>query len=112
MTDAESSHRDGHDDVPTDTSGHEDGPAIVIYMVNPFTYGKNSDQLNRQAMIGLLKCYQEVLPNLPESMQNSVYLQVGTLLTGMQSYYSATVVASLFCLLSLYIVQGFHLTQE
>lgn len=68
-------HRDGHDDTPVDT-GHNDGPAIVIYMVNPFSYGKASDPLNRLAIVGLLKCYQEIIPKLPEFMQNSVYLQV------------------------------------
>ena len=77
FAESDSSHRDGHDDIPTDT-GQSESPAIVIYMINPFTYGNDSDHLSRQAMIGLLKCYQEIIPKLPESMQNSIYLEVGS----------------------------------
>jgi hypothetical protein len=58
-------------------STNGDGPAIVIYIVNPFTYGHQDwDDLNRLAMIGLLKCYQEIVQKLPEHMQKNVYLQV------------------------------------
>ena len=51
-------------------------PALVVYMVDPFTYSQEWDHLNRLAMIGLLHCYQELVKTLPEQMQNHVSLQV------------------------------------
>lgn len=72
----EGSQRDSHDDI-SDVGSTDEGPAIVIYFVNPFTYGHQDwDELSRLAMVGLLKCYQEVIQKLPDFMQNSVYLQI------------------------------------
>lgn len=51
-------------------------PALVVYMVDPFTYSQEWDHLNRLAMIGLLHCYQELVKTLPEQMQNHVSLQI------------------------------------
>ena len=53
-----------------------DGPSIVIYMVDPFTYGADWDQLRRLSMLGLLRCYQGMLSTLPESVLNNIQLQV------------------------------------
>ncbi|KAL4223449.1 Mediator of RNA polymerase II transcription subunit 13-like [Mactra antiquata] len=72
----DSTQRETHEDIP-DTTLNGEGPAIVIYMVNPFTYGHQEwDDLNRLAMIGLLNCYQEIVQKLPDFMQNNVYLQI------------------------------------
>ncbi|KAH3888561.1 hypothetical protein DPMN_012599, partial [Dreissena polymorpha] len=70
--DGEGAHRDLHEEVADVSQG--DGPVIVIYIVNPFTYGHDWD--DRLSMIGLLRCYQEIVQGLPEFMQNNVYLQI------------------------------------
>ena len=52
-------------------------PAVVVYIINPFSYAAHDcDDLNRLAVIGLLRCYREVISMLPENMKNNIYLQV------------------------------------
>lgn len=66
-------HRDSHDDV----DDSYECPAVVIYIINPFTYAaQDCDALNRLAVIGLLRCYREIISMLPENMKNNIYLQV------------------------------------
>ena len=70
-----SSHRDSHDDV----DDSYECPAVVVYIINPFSYAAHDwDDLNRLAIIGLLRCYREVISMLPENMKNNIYLQVST----------------------------------
>ena len=54
-------------------------PSIVIYLLNPFTYGHKWGDTNRLAALGLLRCYQELVQALPESLQSNIHLQVGSL---------------------------------
>ena len=69
------SHRDSHDDV----DDSYECPAVVVYIINPFSYAAQDwDDLNRLAVIGLLRCYKEVISMLPENMKNNIYLQVST----------------------------------
>lgn len=51
-------------------------PAIVIYMIDPFTYGKSQPDMNRLSTLGLLRCFAQVVRCLPEHMQNNVNLQI------------------------------------
>ncbi|GAB6029834.1 hypothetical protein CHUAL_005543 [Chamberlinius hualienensis] len=51
-------------------------PAVVIYMVDPFTYNNDSPAMHRLASIGLMRCYAQMLRFLPENMQNNVQLQI------------------------------------
>ncbi|WAR03620.1 MED13-like protein, partial [Mya arenaria] len=73
--DRDGDHRDSHDDV-SDGTGQGETPALVVYMINPFTFGVEWDEINRLAMMGLLRCYQETISKLPDFMQNNVYLQI------------------------------------
>ena len=54
-----------------------DGPAVVVYMVDPFSYASDADDLRRLAMLGLLRCYNEMLRTLPPHVHHNVHLQVG-----------------------------------
>ncbi len=53
-----------------------DAPSIVVYMVDPFTYAQDWDDVNRMSMIGLLRCFQELKSTLPEHIANNIQLQV------------------------------------
>lgn len=68
------SHKDIVHEV--DHSDSSDCPALVVYLVDPFTYGHEWDDLNRLAMIGLLHCYQQMLTTLPDHHQSNICLQV------------------------------------
>jgi len=75
----ESSQSDGHRDQSGPEADHDDSgnsPALVVYLINPFTFGQDWGNLDRLVMLGLLKCYQQLVKNLPEHLQNNVYLQV------------------------------------
>ena len=52
-------------------------PAVVIYLIDPFSYGQEWSELHRLAMVGLLRCYQQML--LPPHLHNSTFLHVGGL---------------------------------
>ncbi|KAG1662731.1 Mediator of RNA polymerase II transcription subunit 13 [Nymphon striatum] len=57
-------------------------PAIVIYMVDPFSYMASGDEyseVHRLAMLGLLRCYADLLKNVPEKTQNNIHLQIVSL---------------------------------
>ena len=51
-------------------------PAIMVYLVDPFTVGQDQPELYRLITIGLMRCYKAMLDRLPESMQSHVYVQV------------------------------------
>ena len=52
-------------------------PAVVIYMVDPFTYTAEEDSTSGNFwLLSLMRCYTEMLDNLPEHMRNSFILQV------------------------------------
>lgn len=46
----------------------------MVYIVDPFSYGQDSETISRLAMIGLLRCYQQMA--LPENLANNLSLQV------------------------------------
>ncbi|KAL8613177.1 hypothetical protein ACOMHN_042986 [Nucella lapillus] len=49
-------------------------PAVVVYLIDPFSYGQEWSELHRLAMVGLLRCYQQML--LPPHLHNNTVLQV------------------------------------
>lgn len=52
-------------------------PALVIYIINPFTFGHEWDShLDRLVHIGLLKCYHALVKTLPPQLQQNINLQV------------------------------------
>ncbi|RXG73010.1 Mediator of RNA polymerase II transcription subunit 13 [Armadillidium vulgare] len=54
-------------------------PAIMVYLVDPFTVGQDQPDMHRLITIGLLRCYKAMLERLPESMQSHVYVQIVSL---------------------------------
>ena len=59
-----------HDDDNTEP------PAIVLYLVEPFTIGSDSNDLQRLACLGLLRCFNTVLAALPDHIRANITLQV------------------------------------
>lgn len=59
-----------HDDDNTEP------PAIVLYLVEPFTLGNDSSDLQRLACLGLLRCFNTVLAALPDHIRANVTLQI------------------------------------
>ena len=45
-------------------------PAVVIYIIDPFSFATESPEMNRIASLGLLKCYSQVrrVLNLPKGI--------------------------------------------
>ncbi|KAH8245996.1 hypothetical protein KR026_006690 [Drosophila bipectinata] len=50
--------------------------AIVLYVVNPFTFGSDSCELERLALIALLRCYAELLKAVPDSVRSQMNIQI------------------------------------
>lgn len=72
---------DGQKDMPggpemEPDSGEADPPAIVFYMVDPFSYGNDWQPITRLAMLGILRCFREMLEGLPEHLQQNTQLQI------------------------------------
>ncbi|XP_022252364.1 mediator of RNA polymerase II transcription subunit 13-like isoform X2 [Limulus polyphemus] len=51
-------------------------PALVVYIIEPFTYGDPDRDLYRLATLGLLLCYNQMLRYLPEHIRNSIHVQI------------------------------------
>uniref|UniRef100_A0A667YDZ0 Mediator of RNA polymerase II transcription subunit 13 n=1 Tax=Myripristis murdjan TaxID=586833 RepID=A0A667YDZ0_9TELE len=61
--------------LPDSVDSHAQPPAIVIYIVDPFLCSKEVDA-GSIWVLGLLRCYTEMLQALPESMRPALVLQV------------------------------------
>ena len=65
---------------PIHESDHDDStrelPSIVVYMIDPFGFGNESSSMSRLATFGLLRCFDEFVQSLPESLQPTVHLQI------------------------------------
>ncbi|XP_063699092.1 mediator of RNA polymerase II transcription subunit 13 isoform X2 [Culicoides brevitarsis] len=61
-------------------SHHDTGtgnpPHIVIYLVEPFTCGSDSTELQRLACLSLLRCYSNILASVPESIKANISVQI------------------------------------
>lgn len=74
--------------IPTlgDTiDGHTNPPAIVIYIVDAFLSGSGRNEVEEEGdeveagsiwLLGLLRCYTEMLQTLPEGIRPALVLQV------------------------------------
>ncbi len=52
-----------------------DPPAVVIYMVDPFSFGIDNCDLMRLSSLALLRCFQQIIPSLPDGLRNNIFLQ-------------------------------------
>ncbi|XP_049817024.1 mediator of RNA polymerase II transcription subunit 13 isoform X3 [Aethina tumida] len=59
-----------HDDDDRET------PSIVVYLVEPFTFGSDQPELQRLACLALLRCFQSVSSSLPENVRNNITVQI------------------------------------
>jgi len=51
-------------------------PAIVIYMVDPFSFSNDNPESLRQSCLGFLRCFNQMLPHISsETLRHSLYLQ-------------------------------------
>jgi len=62
-------------------SSNGDGPFVVVYMVDSFTYGTQAGDgddvaASRLATVGLLQCYSGMLKAIPDHLHSSIQLQV------------------------------------
>ena len=51
-------------------------PAIMVYLVDPFSVGHDHPEMHRFITLGLLRCYKQMLDCLPPHMQANVHVQV------------------------------------
>lgn len=54
----------------------EEPPALVVYLVDPFTIGSDSPDLQRLACLGLLRCFASVHSAVPETVRNNISVQL------------------------------------
>ncbi|KAI4455970.1 rag1-activating protein 1 [Holotrichia oblita] len=62
-------------ETPHDEEDQET-PAIVIYLVDPFSIGNDQPELQRIACLALLRCFQSVLTSVPESIRSNISVQI------------------------------------
>jgi len=78
-------HSDSANSTPDGSSSGGDGPFVVVYMVDSFTYGTQAGDADdmaasRLATVGLLQCYSSMLKAIPGHLHSSIQLQVSMLL--------------------------------
>ena len=57
-------------------------PQIVVYFIDPFTYGPQLSAFERFINVALLRAYLHMRSTLPENMQKNITLQVRSGLDG------------------------------
>lgn len=66
--------------VPTDGDSHAITypPAIVVYIIDPFTYEKKDENSSSSSLwtLGLLRCFLEMVQVLPPHIKNIISVQV------------------------------------
>ncbi|XP_077995263.1 mediator of RNA polymerase II transcription subunit 13-like isoform X2 [Glandiceps talaboti] len=86
------SHPPGHGDSHEGSSESKEGvkravvdteddnkppPFVVVYLVDPFSYGKDDEDGSQSLWtVGLLRCFAEMIPSLPESLRKTITVQV------------------------------------
>ena len=58
-------------------------PAIVIYMIDPFSFGVDNLELQRLSSLAMMRCFSDILHDsrIPDNIRQSVYLQTVNLET-------------------------------
>ncbi|GIX70393.1 mediator of RNA polymerase II transcription subunit 13 [Caerostris extrusa] len=51
-------------------------PSLVIYIVEPFTYGQSDPDVYRLVSLGIMHAYVDMMSNLPDALKNAIHLQV------------------------------------
>lgn len=62
-----------------ETSNDDDdreAPSVVVYLVEPFSLGSDQPDMQRLAVLALLRCFQGVLTAVPENIRNNITVQV------------------------------------
>ena len=54
-------------------------PAVVIYMIDPFSFGAETSDVMRLSSLGLLRCFSQMLPLLNDVLKHNIYLQLVSL---------------------------------
>lgn len=79
-TDGESVHRDPGLCGPGGENHFEDEdrepPAVVVYLVEPFSLGSEMSDVQRLACLGLLRCFTAMLNAIPEHVRSNISVQV------------------------------------
>ena len=65
-------------DNPFNEESAEGGPppAVVVYMIDPFSLGVDNCDMLRLSSLGLLRCFNQILPHLSDLVRNNIYLQL------------------------------------
>ena len=68
----------GCSDAASDESNDGEPPAIVIYMVDPFSLGgaEENSELLRLSCLGLLRSFAQMLPHLNDILRHNIFLQL------------------------------------
>ncbi|CAH0563743.1 unnamed protein product, partial [Brassicogethes aeneus] len=61
---------------PAHDDEDREAPSIVVYLVEPFTFGSDQPELQRLACLALLRCYQSLAAALPENIRNNITVQI------------------------------------
>ena len=58
-------------------------PAVVIYMIDPFSYGVDNMELQRLSSMAMMRCFSDIIHDnrIPDNIRQSVYLQTVSLET-------------------------------
>lgn len=59
-------------------------PSVIIYMVEPFSFGCDQADLQRLACLALLRCFQSVLASVPDNIRSNISVQVRVYLSLLQ----------------------------
>lgn len=62
--------------VLTNQSEDEIQPCIIIYVLNPLSFGHESEDLQRISCIALLRSYSKILNAVPDSIRSNIKLQI------------------------------------
>eukprot|EP00095_Tigriopus_kingsejongensis_P006785 maker-scaffold794_size96255-snap-gene-0.18 protein:Tk06785 transcript:maker-scaffold794_size96255-snap-gene-0.18-mRNA-1 annotation:"thyroid hormone receptor-associated" len=62
-------------DGPPDDS-ESDPPAIMIYLVDPFSFGVENLDMRRFSNLALLRCFMQMLPHLKGPIRHNIHLQI------------------------------------
>ncbi|CAH1135801.1 unnamed protein product [Ceutorhynchus assimilis] len=65
----------GNLDISHDEEDRE-APSVVVYLVEPFTLSSDQPELQRLALLALLRCFQSVLAAVPENIRSNISVQI------------------------------------
>ncbi|XP_050307755.1 mediator of RNA polymerase II transcription subunit 13 isoform X2 [Anthonomus grandis grandis] len=61
---------------PNHDDDEREAPSVVVYLIEPFTLGSNHPDMQRLAVLALMRCFQSVLTTLPENIRNNISVQI------------------------------------